>query len=75
MNLYIRARRGFLDGDEHYYIARALVFGYFKNFLVPAVQLDGREGAPLQVFRPRSMEGLTSVRLADRATDPGAFRT
>ena len=58
VNLYIRTRRGFLDGDEHHSIARAQAFGYFKNFLVSAVQLDGREGAQLQVFRPRSMEDL-----------------
>jgi hypothetical protein len=58
VNFYIRARRGVLDGDEHYNIARALAFGYFKNFLVPALQLAGRERAELQVFQPRSMEDL-----------------
>jgi hypothetical protein len=60
VNFYIRARRGLLDGDEHYNIARALAFGYFKNFLVPALQLAGREGAELQVFQPRSMDDLES---------------
>ena len=58
VNFYIRARRGVLDGDEHYNVARALSFGYFKNFLVPALQLAGREGAVLQVFQPRSMDDL-----------------
>lgn len=58
VNFYIRASRGVLDGDEHYNVARALAFGYFKNFLVPALQLASREGAVLQVFQPQSMEDL-----------------
>jgi hypothetical protein len=58
VNFYIRARRGVLDGDEHYNIARALAFGYFKNFLVPALQLARRERAELQVFQPQSMADL-----------------
>lgn len=58
VNFYIRARRGVLDGDEHYNIARALAFGYFKNFLVPALQLARREGRTLHVFRPTSMSEL-----------------
>jgi hypothetical protein len=58
VNFYIRARRGVLDGDEHYNIARALAFGYFKNFLVPALQLARRAGAVLQVFEAQSMDDL-----------------
>ena len=58
VNFYIRARRGVLDGEEHYNIARALAFGYFKNFLVPALQLARRERAELQVFQPQSMADL-----------------
>jgi len=58
VNFYIRARRGILDGDEHYNVARALAFGYFKNFLVPALQLARRNQRTLQVFRPSSMDEL-----------------
>lgn len=58
VNFYIRARRGVLDGDEHYNVARALAFGYFRNFLVAALQLADREGAQLQVFKPQSMRDL-----------------
>ena len=58
VNFYVRANRGVLDGDEHYNVARALAFGYFKNFLVPALQLAAREGAVLQVFQPQSMDDL-----------------
>ena len=58
VNFYIRARRGVLDGDEHYNVARALAFGYFKNFLVSALQLAKRHGRELQVFKPASMEQL-----------------
>jgi hypothetical protein len=58
VNFYIRARRGVLDGDEHYNVARALAFGYFKNFLVPALQLARRAGRQLQVFKPASMVEL-----------------
>ncbi len=58
VNFYVRARRGVLDGDEHYNVARALSFGYFKNFLVPALQLASREDALLQVFKPQSMDDL-----------------
>lgn len=58
VNFYMRARRGVLDGDEHYNIARALAFGYFKNFLVPALQLAERTGRELHIFRPESMTDL-----------------
>lgn len=58
VNFYIRASRGVLDGDEHYNVARALAFGYFKNFLVPALQLAEKERAVLHVFQPQSMEDL-----------------
>jgi hypothetical protein len=58
VNFYVRARRGVLDGDEHYNVARALAFGYYKNFLVPALQLARRAQRELQVFRPSSMEQL-----------------
>jgi len=58
VNFYIRARRGVLDGDDHYNVARALAFGYYKNFLVPALQLARRAERELQVFKPSSMEEL-----------------
>ena len=58
VNFYIRARKGVLDGDEHYNVARALAFGYFKNFLVPALQLARRAGRELQLFKPASMTEL-----------------
>jgi len=58
INFYMRARRGILDGDEHYNVARALAFGYFKNFLVPALQLARAHGCKLQVFRPSSMTDM-----------------
>ncbi len=58
VNFYMRARRGVLDGDEHYNVARALAFGYFKNFLVPALQLARRDGCTLQIFRPSSMADM-----------------
>lgn len=58
VDFYARARRGVLDGDEHYNVARALAFGYFKNFLVPALRLAERTGHDLMIFRPRSMAEL-----------------
>jgi hypothetical protein len=58
VNFYARARGGLLDGDDHYNIARALAFGYFKNFLVPALQLAHRDGRELQVFRPVTISDL-----------------
>jgi hypothetical protein len=58
INFYMRARRRILQGDEHHSIARALAFGYFRNSLVPALQIAVREGAQLQVFRPQSMEDV-----------------
>ncbi|HEY5822187.1 MAG TPA: hypothetical protein VIT20_09440 [Propionibacteriaceae bacterium] len=58
INFQIRARRGLLDGDEHYNVARALAFGYFRNFLVPALQLAGRQGGEMQIFRPQTMADL-----------------
>ncbi|GAB4115778.1 MAG: hypothetical protein Tsb0027_06470 [Wenzhouxiangellaceae bacterium] len=58
INFYMRARRGILDGDEHYNVARALAFGYFKNFLVPALQLARGHGCKLQIFRPNSMTDM-----------------
>ncbi len=58
VNFYVRARRGVLDGDEHYNVARALAFGYFKNFLVPALQLANRSGRELHIFKPTSMVEL-----------------
>lgn len=58
VNFYIRARRGVLDGDQHYNIARALAYGYFKNFLVPALQLAVHEKAMLQLFKPETMDDL-----------------
>lgn len=58
VNFYMRARRGVLDGDEHYNIARALAFGYFKNFLVPALKLSQHHEHDLQVFRPATIEEL-----------------
>ncbi len=39
VHLKVRARRGLLDGSEHYDIGRALAYGYFVNFLVPALLL------------------------------------
>lgn len=58
VNFYMRARRGVLDGDEHYNVARALAFGYFKNFLVPALQLAKNRNCQLQIFRPETMQDL-----------------
>jgi len=39
IHLKARAARGALDGSEHYDIGRALAYGYFINFLVPALLL------------------------------------
>jgi hypothetical protein len=59
INYYLlRARRRVLEADEPYNIARALAFGYFRDFLVPALRIAEREGAQLQVFRPRSMNDV-----------------
>jgi len=58
INFYMRARRGVLDGDEHYNVARALAFGYFKNFLVPALQLAEKHDCELHIFHPDDMAEL-----------------
>jgi hypothetical protein len=60
VNFYIRAQQGKLDGDEHYNIARALAFGYFTNFLVPALILAGHHDRRLVIFRPDSMADLAA---------------
>lgn len=43
VHLKVRARQGLLDGSEHYDIGRALAYGYFVNFLVPALLLVRNE--------------------------------
>ena len=58
VRFYQRADAGTLDGDEHYNVARALAFGYFKNFLVPALRLAERDNEQLYLFCPRSMADL-----------------
>lgn len=49
---------GVLDGDENYNIGRALAFGYFKNFLVGALQVAKVNGQVLHVFEPHNVEDL-----------------
>lgn len=58
INFHMRARKGVLDGDEHYNVARALAFGYFKNFLVPALQRAEQDGRLLHVLRPGSLRDM-----------------
>jgi hypothetical protein len=58
IRFYQRADAGTLDGDEQYNVARALAFGYFKNFLVPALRLADRDNEQLYVFCPQSMDDL-----------------
>ena len=54
-----RQASGVLDGDdEHYSIGRALAFGYFKNFLVGALQVAKANGQALHVFNPKNVEDL-----------------
>jgi hypothetical protein len=60
IRFYQRADAGTLDGDEHYNVARALAFGYFKNFLVPALRLAEQDNEHLYVFCPQSMDDLTA---------------
>jgi hypothetical protein len=60
VRFYQRADAGTLDGDEHYNVARALAFGYFKNFLVPALRLADHDDEQLYVFCPRSMDDLSA---------------
>lgn len=43
VHLKVRARQGLLDGSEHYDIGRALAYGYFVNFLAPALLLVRNE--------------------------------
>ena len=53
-----RQEAGLLDGDDHYSIGRALAFGYFKNFLVGALQVAKARGHVLHVFHPRGVQDL-----------------
>lgn len=49
VHLKVRARQGLLDGSEHYDIGRALAYGYFVNFLAPAlllVRTESRKRTP-----------------------------
>ena len=60
IHLKERQIEGKLDGSQHYDIGRALAYGYFCNFLVPAlliVQSEGR-GRHLQVIRPADVDEL-----------------
>lgn len=57
VHLKVRARQGLLDGSEHYDIGRALAYGYFANFLAPALLLVRTESrkrtaqsAPLRLW-------------------------
>ena len=43
VHMKVRARQGLLDGSEHYDIGRALAYGYFVNFLAPALLLVHNE--------------------------------
>jgi hypothetical protein len=79
IGLHIKQRqlRGLLDGTDHYDIGRALAFGYFSNFLVPALLLirgESREMGrpiPFRMVFPRHVKDLddfkTSVEPALRA--------
>jgi hypothetical protein len=57
LNFYIRARRGVLDGNEHYNIARARL-RLLQELPRISTQLARRERAELQVFQPQSMADL-----------------
>jgi hypothetical protein len=57
VNFYIRARRGVLDGDEHYNIARARL-RLLQELPRISTQLARRERAELQVFQPQSRADL-----------------
>lgn len=73
VHLKVRARRGLLDGSEHYDIGRALAYGYFVNFLVPALLLvrsesskrgETQQVAPLtlRVVFPSTVQELNKFR-------------
>ncbi len=66
VGLYIKERqlKGLLDGTDHYDIGRALAFGYFSNFLVPALILIRGESRtagrtlPFRMVFPRHVKDL-----------------
>lgn len=48
VHIKVRLQQGLLDGSDHYDIGRALAYGYFSNFLVPALVLVRNESRRLQ---------------------------
>ncbi len=58
IHLKERQIEGKLDGSQHYDIGRALAYGYFSNYLVPALLIAQDEGQPLQVIRPVDVADL-----------------
>ncbi len=58
IHLKERQIEGKLDGSQHYDIGRALAYGYFSNFLVPALLIARAEGQTLQVIQPTDVDDL-----------------
>ena len=58
IHLKERQIEGKLDGTQHYDIGRALAYGYFSNFLVPALLIARAEGQQLHVIRPTDVDDL-----------------
>lgn len=92
VGLHIKSRqlKGLLDGTDHYDIGRALAFGYFSNFLVPALVLlrgeSRKTGAPLvlRMVFPRNVRELDHFKetiepalraLAGKRDLEGVYRT
>ena len=72
IHLKIQQERGLLDGAKHYTIGRALAYGYFSNFLIPALlhikkqsderKLVGENRLKLRVIFPSTVEELDEFR-------------
>ncbi len=58
IHLKERMLEGKLDGSQHYDVGRALAYGYFRNFLVPALLIARDEKQVLHVIRPGNVEDL-----------------
>lgn len=72
---YIRGARGHVDGDSSYSIARALSYGYFKNFLVPALMSADEAGVDLHVLKPSTMEDLRNYQTVIQPIIDRAYET
>ncbi len=64
IHLKERQIEGKLDGSQHYDIGRALAYGYFSNFLIPALLIVQGAGTDkqLQVICPSDVDDLESFK-------------